>query len=94
MTIAWTPLIIAVYGIAGIVGGIIAWIVASRKRRDRQSWAFATFFFPPAVLLLLALKPLRITGPVVHYQTDEDGDDEGGGDGHAVNTTTRYITGA
>jgi hypothetical protein len=94
MTIAWTPLIIAVYGIAGIVGGIIAWVVASRKRRDRQSWAFATFFFPPAVLILFALKPLRISGPAVRYRTDDDGDDEDGGDGQAVNTATRYITGA
>jgi hypothetical protein len=91
---AWTPFIIATYGIAGIVCGIIAWFTASRKRRDRQSWAFASFFLPPAVLLLLALKPLRITGPVVRYETDDDGDDdEGGGDGQAVNTATRYVTG-
>jgi hypothetical protein len=47
--------VIAYYGIAMIVCGILAAIVAGVKRRDHSFWAAWSFLFPPMLLVLLIL---------------------------------------
>ncbi len=90
--IAWTPLVITVYGIAAIVCAVIAWFTASRKYRDRQSWAFTCFFLPPMLLVLVWLKPLRLLyAPALRH--NDEGDDDGDGDGQATSAATRYTHG-
>jgi hypothetical protein len=89
--IAWFPLIITVYGIAGIVCCIAAYIVAQRQFRDRESWAFCSFFVPPVFFLLLWLGPSSTAGyRRIRPSVDEDSDDEDDGDGVARNAATRH----
>jgi hypothetical protein len=91
LQIAWFPLFITFYGIAGIVCAVGAFFVAQRKFRDRESWAFSCFFLPPLFFLLLWLGPSRYTGQHRARPVDEDSDDEDDGDGVARNAATRNL---
>ena len=46
---------ITLYGLAVIVAMSTAYAVARYKRRDASAWAFLSFFFPPAAILLIFL---------------------------------------
>ena len=51
-----------VYYVLSCVGSMVLALVLGRiKNRDGQQWAFASFLFPPAVLLLLVMP--RLVGP-------------------------------
>ncbi len=48
-----------IYNAISVVIAIIAGFIAKRKNRYPFNWGFFTFLFPPAILILLALKPLK-----------------------------------
>lgn len=58
MTINQLPMYITFYGLAAIVGAVVAYMVASAKHRDASHWATIAFLFPPAALLTLLLSTL------------------------------------
>lgn len=41
-----------------IVFAVVGWILASNKGRSAIGWAVLGFLFPPALLILLVLKPV------------------------------------
>jgi hypothetical protein len=53
---------VMIYGIFSVVASLVAAMLARIKNRSADKWAFSSFLFPPAVLLLLLLgknnKPL------------------------------------
>jgi uncharacterized membrane protein HdeD (DUF308 family) len=50
---------VAFYGIAMIVSGILAAILAGVKKRDHSFWAAWSFLFPPMLLILLVIPTNR-----------------------------------
>jgi hypothetical protein len=52
-----TEFIIAFYGIASIAAAIAALVIAPRRGRNGQSWAFWSFLFPPLALYLYYVRP-------------------------------------
>lgn len=65
----------AIYGILSVAATIAALLIAPRRGRDAQVWAFWSFFFPPTFGLLMLL-PRGKTGsaPQVVIQTPDDDD--------------------
>lgn len=98
--VAMFPLIITVIGGLSLVCALAAYVIAGRKHRNRQSWAFWGFLFPPSLLLLVVLPTVSVShGPHSHTHVGdpEDDDDEGHAaeddDNSAVNVATRHVTG-
>ena len=69
-----TPFIIAFYGIAAIGTAIAALIIAPRRGRNGQSWAFWCFLFPPIFAVLYFLKPTD--APAVRKSGKGAGEDD------------------
>lgn len=65
-------LYIAIWGVVAIAGCIAAAIVAGVKNRDYSFWAAWGFMFPPAVLILLILPPLKGQRPRRPTLDEED----------------------
>ena len=63
---------IAIYGMVMFVTSIAGAIIASMKRRDWNYWMTMTFFFPPAIIILI-LKP-KNTGALTKRRTLDDED--------------------
>lgn len=57
MKLPMIPILITTYGIASIVAAIAALVIAPRRGRDGQSWAFWCFLLPPLAIVLYFLRP-------------------------------------
>ena len=59
---------IAIWGLAMIICAGIALVLAPRRGRNGQTWAFWCFVFPPALAILYRLKrrvaPIRSRPPI------------------------------
>ena len=75
MTLYMIPVLITTYGIASIVAAIAALVLAPRRGRDGQSWAFWCFLLPPLAVLLYYLRPTGLPPPVARRRSDDDDDD-------------------
>jgi len=51
--------VLAIYGMVVLVALVAALLLAHYKQRDPSAWAFMSFLFPPAVLLLLFLPTVK-----------------------------------
>ena len=60
--------IITYYGLSAIIAAILAAFIAPKRGRSADSWAFASFVFPGALLLLLFLAK----GPGVRRLTEDE----------------------
>lgn len=65
-------IIVAIWGVAAILGMLIGALVAAIKRLDTSSWAAWGFFFPPS-LIILFLQP-KNTGPRPKKRSLDDDD--------------------
>ncbi|MGF1650659.1 MAG: hypothetical protein ACFCUN_09415 [Hyphomicrobiaceae bacterium] len=68
----WIGLFIALYGLVGIVCGVLGYALAATKRRDASAWGAWCFLFPPMVLLLLAMPTNRGARPRRMTLDEED----------------------
>ena len=55
--------VLTLYGLAMLAGLVLGPAISTFKNRDSSYWGFVCFFFPPALLILLALR--RRVGPKV-----------------------------
>jgi len=49
------PAVITYIGLTMIVAALISFFLAKVKRRNGDGWAFASFLFPPLLIVLLLL---------------------------------------
>jgi hypothetical protein len=65
---------ITAWATGALLAGVLASLLAARKKRDRYAWTAWSFVFPPAVLILWWL-PAR-AAPARRPEEDDDEGDE------------------
>lgn len=64
--------IIVAWGVVAILAASFAGILAGVKNRDYSAWSAWAFLFPPAILILLLMPPLK--GPAHRRPTLDEED--------------------
>lgn len=67
--------IIAVWGCVALASAVVAAFVAANKERDYSAWAFWSFLFPLALVVLLFLPRLKVA-PRAVFEPRSGSDDE------------------
>ena len=49
------PMVVTVWGLIALVSGVLGAILASAKRRSKDTWAATAFLFPPSLIALMLL---------------------------------------
>ena len=63
MSLQQIPMLVTIYGLAGVLAAILAYVLASARRRDASFWATLSFLLPPMALLTFFLT----TVPIEHH---------------------------